>query len=198
MSKINVDYQGFSNITSQKCHSVIDHLPCWYNKNFEIWKFECLVNNLFRLTSKKHKILHYWPIVRGIHWWPMDSPHKGPVTRETFPYHDIMMNMPAASPSEGIFEKFCKLVKILIWEFLYSSCLTGLCGKTAIGPHRNSMIRNFVWTKRKLTFCTCISSIRWLCRSAGENRFVSTHTATCQIFEENMKVFPICWSIILI
>ena len=21
--------------------------------------------------------LHYWPFVRGIHWWPVDSPHKG-------------------------------------------------------------------------------------------------------------------------
>ena len=23
--------------------------------------------------------LHIWPFVRGIHWWPVDSPHKGPV-----------------------------------------------------------------------------------------------------------------------
>ena len=22
---------------------------------------------------------HYWPIVKGINWWPVDSPHKGPV-----------------------------------------------------------------------------------------------------------------------
>ena len=24
--------------------------------------------------------------VRGIHWWPMDSPHKGSVTQKVFPY----------------------------------------------------------------------------------------------------------------
>ena len=29
--------------------------------------------------------------VQGIHEWPVNSPHKGPVTRKTFPFDDIMM-----------------------------------------------------------------------------------------------------------
>ena len=29
--------------------------------------------------------------VRGIHWWPVKSPHKGPVTRKMFPFHDVIM-----------------------------------------------------------------------------------------------------------
>ena len=29
--------------------------------------------------------------VRGIHWWPVDSPHKGPVTRKMFPFDDRIM-----------------------------------------------------------------------------------------------------------
>ena len=29
--------------------------------------------------------------VRGIHWWPVDSPHKGPVMRKMFPFDDIIM-----------------------------------------------------------------------------------------------------------
>ena len=29
--------------------------------------------------------------VRGIHRWPMDSPHKGPVTRKMFPFDDVIM-----------------------------------------------------------------------------------------------------------
>ena len=29
--------------------------------------------------------------VRGIHWWPVNSSHKGPVTRKTFPFYDIIM-----------------------------------------------------------------------------------------------------------
>ena len=29
--------------------------------------------------------------VREIHWWPVNSPHKGPVTRKMFPLDDIIM-----------------------------------------------------------------------------------------------------------
>ena len=29
--------------------------------------------------------------VRGIHLWPMDSPHKGPVTRKMFPFDDVII-----------------------------------------------------------------------------------------------------------
>ena len=30
--------------------------------------------------------------VRGIHWWPVDSLNKGPVTRKMFPFHDVIMD----------------------------------------------------------------------------------------------------------
>ena len=29
--------------------------------------------------------------VRGIHRWPVNSPHKGPVTRETFPFNEVIL-----------------------------------------------------------------------------------------------------------
>ena len=29
--------------------------------------------------------------VREIHWWPVDSPHKGPVMWKMFPFHDVIM-----------------------------------------------------------------------------------------------------------
>ena len=29
--------------------------------------------------------------VRGIHQWPMNSPHKGPVTRKMFSFDDVIM-----------------------------------------------------------------------------------------------------------
>ena len=29
--------------------------------------------------------------VREIHRWPVNSPHKGPVTREMFPFDDVIM-----------------------------------------------------------------------------------------------------------
>ena len=35
--------------------------------------------------QRKHKSTATLAFVRGIHRWPMDSPHKGPVTRKMFP-----------------------------------------------------------------------------------------------------------------
>ena len=31
--------------------------------------------------------------VRGIHWWPVDSHHRGPVTWNMFPFDDVIMNL---------------------------------------------------------------------------------------------------------
>ena len=33
----------------------------------------------------------YWPFVRGIYWWLVDFPQKGPLTREAFPCDDGIM-----------------------------------------------------------------------------------------------------------
>ena len=34
--------------------------------------------------------------MRGINWWPVSSPHKGPVTRKMFPFDDVTMRKPRA------------------------------------------------------------------------------------------------------
>ena len=31
--------------------------------------------------------------LRGIHRWPVNFPHKGPVTREMFPFNDVIMSI---------------------------------------------------------------------------------------------------------
>ena len=35
-----------------------------------------------------------WPFVRGIYWWPVNSPHKGPVTRKSLPFDAVMVFLP--------------------------------------------------------------------------------------------------------
>ena len=32
-------------------------------------------------------------LVRGIHWWSVNSPHKGPITRKMFPFNDVIMHL---------------------------------------------------------------------------------------------------------
>ena len=55
---------------------------------------DCLLNRLFRRRStwsKKLSKLRVTGFVRGIHRWPVNSPHKGPVIRKMFPFDDVIM-----------------------------------------------------------------------------------------------------------
>ena len=51
----------------------------------------CLLNRLFRRRSKKHQSSASLAFVGGIHRWPVNSPHKGPVTRKMFPFDDVII-----------------------------------------------------------------------------------------------------------
>ena len=42
--------------------------------------------------QRKHKSSELLAFVQGIHRWPVNSPHKGPVTRKMFPIDDVIMN----------------------------------------------------------------------------------------------------------
>ena len=41
--------------------------------------------------QRKHQSSASLAFVRGIHRWPVDPPHKGPVTRKIFPFDDLIM-----------------------------------------------------------------------------------------------------------
>ena len=42
--------------------------------------------------QRKHQISASLAFVRGIHRWPVNSPHNRPVMRIVFPFHDVIMN----------------------------------------------------------------------------------------------------------
>ena len=50
-------------------------------------------NCLFRRRSKKTSKLRTLAFVQGIHRWPVNSPHKGPVMFEMFPFDDVIMKL---------------------------------------------------------------------------------------------------------
>ena len=84
------------------------YLSC-YTENSLLWRhnerdgasnhqcLKCLHNRLFRLRSKKTSKR-----------WPMNSPHKGPVTRKIFSFDDVIM-----------WEPRCQLRRYL-WHWMYS------------------------------------------------------------------------------
>ena len=41
--------------------------------------------------QRKHQSSASLAFVWGIHWWPVNSPHKWPVTRKMFPFDDVIM-----------------------------------------------------------------------------------------------------------
>ena len=47
------------------------------------------LNRLLRPRSKKHQSSA--SLAFGIHRWPVNSPHKWPVTRKMFPFDDVIM-----------------------------------------------------------------------------------------------------------
>ena len=51
---------------------------------------DCLLNHLFRRRSKKTSKLRVTGLCEGNS--PVNSPHKGPVTRKMFPFDDVMMS----------------------------------------------------------------------------------------------------------
>ena len=44
-----------------------------------------------RADQRKHQSSALLAFVCGIHRWPVNSPHKGPVTRKMFPFDDVIM-----------------------------------------------------------------------------------------------------------
>ena len=42
-------------------------------------------------NQRKHQSSASLALVREIHWWPANSPHKRPVTRKIFPLNDVIM-----------------------------------------------------------------------------------------------------------
>ena len=51
----------------------------------------CLLNRLFRRRSKKTSKLHVTGLCAGNAPGPVNSLHKGPVTRKMFPFDDVIM-----------------------------------------------------------------------------------------------------------
>ena len=53
--------------------------------------YGCLLNRLFRRRSKKTSKLCVTGLCVGNSPGPVNSPHKGPVTRKMFPFDDVIM-----------------------------------------------------------------------------------------------------------
>ena len=65
----------------------------------------CLLNRLFRRRSKKTSKLRVTGLCAGNSPGPVNSPHKGPVTRKMFPFDDVIMHCMMSNYIESVFMK---------------------------------------------------------------------------------------------
>ena len=50
-------------------------------------------------TLRKHQSPALLAFVWGIHLWPVNSPHKGPVMQKTFPFDDVIVSYRSHGPT---------------------------------------------------------------------------------------------------
>ena len=85
----------------QWCFSFITTLIGWhpgpsYNNDVIISAMASQITSLTIVYSganqRKHQSSASLAFVLGIHRWPVNSPHKGPVTRKIFPFDDVIIH----------------------------------------------------------------------------------------------------------
>ena len=85
--------------------------------------------------QRKHQSSVSLAFVRGIHWSPVNSPHKGPVTRKMFPFDDVIMTFLYKDTwiltecllnitPRGLIYKKLAFVWLLAWRWLCDTSLS--------------------------------------------------------------------------
>ena len=81
----------------------IDEIRHWLQSHYSDVTISAMASQITSLTivystvysgadQRKHQSSAQVAYVRGIHRWPVDSPHKGPVTWKMFPFDDVIMH----------------------------------------------------------------------------------------------------------
>ena len=76
-------------------------------------KMSAMASQIARLTTvysgvysgadqRKYQSFASLAFVRGIHRWPANYPHKGPITRKMFPFDDVIMNSRIRGNKQGL------------------------------------------------------------------------------------------------
>ena len=83
------------------------HWPLWGNQpvtggisSQRASKAEAFACSTICSGADQRKYQSFAPLVfvRGIHRWPVNSPHKRPVTRKMFPFDDVIMHREGLQP----------------------------------------------------------------------------------------------------
>ena len=94
--------------------------------------------------QRKHQSSASLAFVRGIHRWPVNSPHKGPVTRKMFPFDDVIM---VSIFSGGLFGS---------WQVTTKA-------EPGYGKRNRTLIMIYLYIKKIIVYMnTSLISINWI------------------------------------
>ena len=92
-----------STLTDVPLLHILSQIPCRCRENSLWWRHngcdsvsnqqpqDCFTQPFIQTQIKENiKAPRHWPLW-GIHWRPVNSPHKWPVTRKMFPFDDVIM-----------------------------------------------------------------------------------------------------------
>ena len=90
VSKTFVKYVRLQNL-KELCADCVGHVTLrWHHNERDGGTIVC--SNIYSgADQRKHQSSTSLAFVRGIQQWPVNSPHKGPVTQKMFPFDDVIM-----------------------------------------------------------------------------------------------------------
>ena len=93
-SSSSFDLASIAQSVCEKAFILLESLLWRHNEHDSVSNHQprgCLLNRLFRRRSKKTSKLRVTGLCVGNSPKPVNSPHKGPVTRKMFPFDDVIM-----------------------------------------------------------------------------------------------------------
>ena len=133
--------QGQNNIRLSFCPYHTQFVSPWKHSNdiimgamaSQITSLSIVYSTVYsRRTSKEHQSSASLAVVRGIHSWPVNSPHKGPVTRKVFPFDDVIIEWSDNFPN-----------KTSMWLLVAFSCYEFI---PLVWHHTIKTIKIFIYT----------------------------------------------------
>ena len=124
-------------------------------------------------NQRKHQSSASLAFVRGIHRWPVNSPHKWPVTRKMFTFDDVIMYMNLSQ------QAFCALTDTTFTDQIPFALQWRHNGRDSVSNHQpNECLLNrlFIWVQinenikapRHWPLCGEFTGDRWIPRTNGQ------------------------------
>ena len=111
--------------------------------------------------KEKHQSSASLAFVRGIHRWPLDSPHKGPVTRKMLPFDDVTMFEHTAMFFRPPLNSRIKQLQWPTISLYNKQVLTHRHWVTHICVRRLALLHWFRWTAPSLYLEKCWNIVNW-------------------------------------